>query len=47
VQLANCILLHAYSRTAAAPGCASTHKTSNNLVLSWYNSIFDDKLRSD
>jgi len=25
-QLANCILLHAYSRTTAAPSCLSTNK---------------------
>jgi len=25
-QLANCILLHAYSHTTAAPSCASTKK---------------------
>jgi len=27
-QFANCILLHAYSRTTAAPSCASTTKIS-------------------
>jgi len=26
IATANCILLHAYSRTTAAPSCASTNK---------------------
>jgi len=26
-QLANCIMLHAYSHTAAVPSCVSTNKT--------------------
>jgi len=30
-QLANCSLLHVYSRTTAAPSCVSTNKTSYNL----------------
>jgi len=47
VQLASCILLHAYSRKVATPSCASTNK---NLVIacltSWHKTIFAHKLRA-
>jgi len=46
-QLANCILLHAYSHTNAAPSCASTSKKLYVAYLtSWHNSIFGYKLRT-
>jgi len=31
-HLAKCILLHAYSRTTAAPSCASTNKNFIYLI---------------
>jgi len=31
VQLANCILLHTYSRSVVASSCASTKRTSYSL----------------
>jgi len=43
-QLATCILLYAYSHTAA--GCASTNKNFIIAYLtSWPNGIFEYKLR--
>jgi len=42
-MLANIILLHVYSRTAA-PRCASTSKNLLAYLLSWHDSIFDCKL---
>jgi len=31
-QLTNCILLHTYSRTTAAPSCASSNKIFISLI---------------
>jgi len=44
-QLANCILLDAYSRITAVPAARAQIKTA--YLTSWYNSIFDYKLRAD
>jgi len=46
-QFAKCILLHAYSRTTAAPSCARTNKYFIAYLTSWHNSIFGYKLRTD
>jgi len=45
VQLANCILLHAYSRAAAVSSCVSANK--NVMLIKKPNSIFDYKLRTN
>jgi len=47
-QLANCILLHAYSCITATLSCASTNKTSYTVpcLTSWHICIYGYKLRT-
>jgi len=49
VQIAECILLHAYSRTTAtvAPSCARTNKNFIAYLTSWHYSNFGYKLTTD
>jgi len=47
VQLAKCILLHAYSRTTATFHLRENKQILNNWFNSWHNSIYGYKLRTD
>jgi len=42
-QLANCILLHAYSCITATTNCANTKKIHRSYLMSWLNNIFGYK----
>jgi len=46
-QLAKCILLRAYSLITAALSCVRTNKTFIAYLISWHNSIFGYKLKTD
>jgi len=44
VQLAKCILLHAYSSTTVSPQLRKNKQIINSWFNSWQNSIFGHKL---